>query len=199
MTVNGFIFDLDGTLVDSNLDFVAMRREMGLGPDTPILEEIDKMDPSRAQHCRNILHQHELEAANKASAMPGVHQFLELLRNLNIQRAIVTRNTRKMVTKTLQQCGLSFETVIAREDGPVKPDPWAINHICQLWGVDTTRVVMVGDFRYDIEAGQAAGTKTVFFSQGKQSVDPQQSSNADFVLHSFEHVGQLLHALQLPI
>ncbi len=199
MTVSGFIFDLDGTLVDSKLDFNKMRQEMGLGTEASILEEIDKMDSLQAYRCLNILHQHELEAANNASTMPGVHQFLDRLHNLNIKRAIVTRNAHKIVNKTLQQCGLKFETVIAREDGPVKPDPWAINHICQMWGVDTTQVVMVGDFRYDIEAGQAAGTKTVFFTQGKQTVDPRQCSNADFVLQSFERVSQLLHALQLPL
>ena len=34
----GIIFDLDGTLVDSRLDFDAMRREMGLPVGVPILE-----------------------------------------------------------------------------------------------------------------------------------------------------------------
>lgn len=36
----GVIFDLDGTLVDSGLDFDSMRREMGLDPGTPILESL---------------------------------------------------------------------------------------------------------------------------------------------------------------
>ena len=36
--VRGIIFDLDGTLVDSRLDFDAMRHEMGLPTGIPILE-----------------------------------------------------------------------------------------------------------------------------------------------------------------
>ncbi len=41
MIVRGVIFDLDGTLVDSGLDFDLMRREMGLPPGKPLLESFD--------------------------------------------------------------------------------------------------------------------------------------------------------------
>ena len=39
-----FIFDMDGTLVDSALDFDAMRQELGFPKDAPILEHIETLD-----------------------------------------------------------------------------------------------------------------------------------------------------------
>ena len=197
MNILGFIFDLDGTLVNSKLDFDAMRQEMGLGPDESILESIEQMDKVEAHRCRSILQQHELRGANNATPMPGVHEFLDYLDNMNIQRAIVTRNARNMAMQMLHKCQLKFDTLIAREDGPTKPNPWAINHICESWGVQPHRVVMVGDFRFDIEAGRRAGTKTVFFTQGSNVEDPDLTSNADWSLKSFDQPENLLAALGL--
>ncbi len=199
MNISGFIFDLDGTLVDSKLDFDKMRQEMDLAPQTSILEAIENMDPHDANRCRNILHKHEYEGADKASVMPGVHQFLDQLDGLNIRRAIVTRNARKTAIQMLNQCRLKFDIVIAREDGPAKPDPWSINHICRLWNVASKHVVMVGDFHFDIEAGRSAGAKTVFFTKGKHIVDPMLTSNADLALRSFEHGRNLLKDLEVAL
>jgi len=197
MNILGFIFDLDGTLVNSKLDFDAMRQEMGLRQDESILESIEQMDKAEAHRCRTILQQHELRGASNATAMHGVHEFLHYLDKLNIRRAIVTRNARIMATQMLQKCKLNFDTLIAREDGPTKPNPWAINHICESWNVQPHRVVMVGDFRFDIEAGRRAGTKTVFFSNGKNFDDPDLTSNADWSLNSFDQPENLFAALGL--
>ena len=199
MKITGFIFDLDGTLVDSKLDFDKMRQEMDLGPQVSILEAIENMAPHDADRCRNILHKHEYEGANNASVMPGVHQFLDQLDRLKIRRAIVTRNSRKTAIQMLNQCALGFEIIVAREDGPAKPDPWPIKHICRLWNVESKHVVMVGDFRFDIEAGRSAGAKTVFFSKGKHIDDPALTANADLALRSFEQAHHLLEALQLEL
>lgn len=184
-------------MVNSKLDFNAMRKEMGLAQNESILESIAQMDEIEAHRCRTILERHELCGANNATIMPGVHKFLHYLDNLNIQRAIVTRNTRGMAMHMLHKCQLNFDTLIAREDGPTKPNPWAINHICESWGVRPHRVVMIGDFRFDIEAGRRAGTKTVFFSKGKNVVDPDLTSNADWSLKTFNQPEKLLAALGL--
>jgi FMN phosphatase YigB (HAD superfamily) len=41
------IFDLDGTLAESRLDFDAIRSEIGLRPELPILEQLADADPSQ--------------------------------------------------------------------------------------------------------------------------------------------------------
>ncbi len=58
------IFDLDGTLVDSGLDFPLMRREMGLPVGMPILEGLAEIPPGeRLDECLRVLDRHECEAA----------------------------------------------------------------------------------------------------------------------------------------
>ena len=47
--VRGVVFDLDGTLVVQELDFDAMRREIGLPPGTPLLEALEGMDGPHVQ------------------------------------------------------------------------------------------------------------------------------------------------------
>lgn len=197
--ISGFIFDLDGTLIDSGLDFYAMRRDMGLAEDSSILEEMAKMENNRAIFCRKILERHELEGAKRAVLIPGVAEFLQHLDQLNIKCAIVTRNSRFMAEIMLEQCGLNIERLIAREDGPVKPDPWAILNICNDWNLNPDRVVMLGDYRYDIEAGNAAGTQTVFFTRGRMHHTLPGIENANFHLDSFQNPENLFLKLGLKL
>jgi len=78
-TIRGVIFDLDGTLVDSGLDFDLMRQEMQLPEGLSLLEAIDQLDDARAAECREILARHEWAGADQAHLMPGVREFLSQL------------------------------------------------------------------------------------------------------------------------
>jgi phosphoglycolate phosphatase len=196
-SIRGFIFDLDGTLVDSGLDFHAMRREMSIPENCSILEEISHMETERAEYCRRILERHELDGAERAIPIPGALEFIRRLDRQGIKRALVTRNSRPMAEMTLRQCGLRFDLKITREDGPAKPDPWAIARICDVWNFDAARVVMVGDFRFDIEAGKAAGARTVFFTRGRSPESLAGIENADYLLESFDRADDLMVALGL--
>lgn len=196
-SISGFIFDLDGTLVDSGLDFAAMRRDMGLAENSSILEEITRMEGSEAERCRRILEYHELEGAKRAILIPGVLDFRQYLDDLEMKFAIVTRNSRSMAEIMLDRCGLEFDRLIAREDGPVKPNPWAILKICKSWKLHPNQVVMVGDYRFDIDAGNAAGVKTVFFTRGRVHRTLPGINDADHFLESFQYPEELLHRLGL--
>jgi len=174
--IRGIIFDLDGTLVDSRLDFVAMREEMELPPDLPILEALARLPPRHAERCREILHRHELAGAERAVLLPGVAELLEVLRCRGIRQAIATRNSRHITSATLAKLGLIFDLVLTRDDGPVKPDPWPVLHACTSWESAPSEVVVVGDFRFDIESGRAAGSRTVLLTHPH---DPQSYANAE--------------------
>lgn len=191
----GVIFDLDGTLVDSHLDFDAIRREMGLPTGLPILEALDEMPHDRAARCRALLQRYEMEAAEKASLHDGVVGFLELLDAQGIQRAVVTRNRSDVAKRTLQRLGLNFEIVIAREDGPVKPDPWAIQHICGFWRIKPQDALVIGDFHFDIEAGRRAGSSTMLLTHGRDAAKLQGASEPDYVVNSFAEAARILQSL----
>src|SRR5262245_2194501 len=114
MVARGVIFDLDGTLVDSALDFPAMRREMGLPDGRPILEALAEMPEREAARCREILIRHEDQGAQRATLMPGVSEFLCRLDELRVRQAIVTRNSRTSALAMLERLALRFDPVICR-------------------------------------------------------------------------------------
>jgi phosphoglycolate phosphatase len=185
MPTRGAIFDLDGTLVDSALDFGLMRREMGLADGLPLLEAIARVPPADAERCWAILAEHERRGSQRATVYPGVAEFLDSLAERGWHRAIFTRNSRALTRATVTRLNLDFDTIISREDGPVKPDPAAIWKTCEAWGLHPRECIIVGDHRFDIEAGRRAGTYTVLFTGSGLSSDLAADQSPDHILSSF--------------
>jgi HAD superfamily hydrolase (TIGR01509 family) len=196
-SILGVIFDLDGTLVDSHLDFHAMRREIGLPHGTPLLEAVASLSGDKAARAWAILERHERQGAAIATVIPGVRELLDELHRRNIRVAVVTRNGREFARDTLARLELSIDLLITRDDAPPKPSPDAILQIIQSWQLPAHRVAMIGDYRFDLEAGRAAGTKTVLYAADctrDELVEWQPL--ADFVATSFVDDGKLLAWLE---
>jgi HAD superfamily hydrolase (TIGR01509 family) len=187
--LRGVVFDLDGTLVVQELDFEAMRREIGLPPGTPLLEAVERMDAAGREAAVAVLRRHELAAAETAALNPGVAAFLDWLAGRGVRRAVLSRNMRGAVEKVLRRCGLSFDLVLAREDAPYKPSPEGLWHICVTWGVAPAEVLMVGDYLYDLQAGRSAGTRTALVTHGRSL---PFAHLADVAFATFEDVPDVL-------
>jgi HAD superfamily hydrolase (TIGR01509 family) len=190
--IRGIIFDLDGTLADSQLDFDAMRREMELPPQLPILEALASLPPAHAARCRAILLKHELAGAERATLLPGVADLLQALDARAIRRAIATRNSRQITAATLTKLGITAEIVLTRDDGPVKPDPWPVLQACDTWGISAEEAVVIGDFRFDVESGRAAGSRTVLLVHPHSPHTYPNHERADLVLSSLADHQRLL-------
>lgn len=196
--IRGLIFDLDGTLVDSGLDFDALRREMRIPSGQPVLESMARMTESRLQECEEILQRHEWAGAARATLMPGVRPFLDAIAKRGLRRAVLTRNCREVTLHTLGRLKLEFDPIVARDDEPVKPDPTAIWAIRDTWGLPSRDIAIIGDFRFDIEAGQEAGVRTVWYARGREPDHLDGVARPDFVLHSFNEADALLAWLAEP-
>jgi HAD superfamily hydrolase (TIGR01509 family) len=188
MPLSGIIFDLDGTLVDSKLDFEAIRTEIGLADKTPVLEAMAKMPDAEFRRAEEILHRWEAEGAAAATILPGVVDLLEELQSRGLPLAIVTRNSRSSAEHVLKMLGLEgyFSPVITREDGPEKPDPWALLKIASLWQLSPQTIAMVGDYRFDIEAGARAGMPTVLLRHGRELGSLLFGTQPDLVLERLD-------------
>ncbi|MCX7700385.1 MAG: HAD family hydrolase [Gemmataceae bacterium] len=167
MPIRGVIFDMDGTLVSQELDFEAIRRDIGLPAGTPLLEAMAKMPPEQRAWAQAILDRHEQQAAEKARVFDGIPEFLHWLDRRQIRRGLLTRNSRRSVETVLKRVGLWFDPIVAREDGPPKPNPDGIWTICRAWGFPPAEVLMIGDYIFDIDAGRRAGTKTALVTHGR--------------------------------
>ena len=190
--LRGIVFDMDGTLLDSGLDFHAMRADMGLPENAPILESIRKMPAAERERCEEILHRHEWAGADRSLPMPGALEFLATLDRRKIPRAVLTRNRRDLTIAVLARLGMDFEVIHTREDGPAKPDPAVLLSICQAWALKPAEVAMIGDFHYDIDVGLNAGTQTVLYTGGRDMQEFPWAAEADLLLHSFEDAERLL-------
>ncbi len=162
---NHWIFDLDGTLTVSAHDFEHIRRELGLAPETPILEALHAMPEVEAAPLWELLNELEFYYAGKASVMQGAAELLQKLHDDGRQLAILTRNTMPVVKHTLEACRLEhffpLEHILDRDSCIPKPSPDGVKRLLDFWQADAGDTVMVGDYLYDLEAGKGAGVVTI--------------------------------------
>ncbi len=181
--IRGIIFDLDGTLVDSQLDFEAIRREMCLPSQTPILEALQRTPPGpELDRMHAVLRSHELRSALRATLFEGVAEFLQWMDHRRLPRAILTRNSRECTEIVISRLELQFSCVLTREDAPPKPDPAGLLAICDQWQLPPAEVVFCGDYLFDLQAGRRAGMRTILFAPGDL---PDFADQADLVLREF--------------
>lgn len=183
MMIRGMIFDLDGTLVDSRLDFPAIRSDLGLPAGHAILEALSEVpDGAAKDEMLAKLRVHELRGAECATLFPGVAEMLAFLAELAIPTAVLTRNSRESTNVMLERLQLRFSHVLTRDEAPPKPDPSGLLHICSAWEIAPQHVAFCGDYVFDLEAGRAAGMTTVLYSPGEL---PSFAEQADHVLRCF--------------
>jgi HAD superfamily hydrolase (TIGR01509 family) len=193
MTVRGVIYDLDGTLVDSRLDFPAIKREMGLPLTVSILEGLAAIEPGpRRDACLAILDRHERAGAERATLMPGARELLESLDARSVRQAVLTRNNRASTAYVLERLGVRLSQVITREDCAHKPDPAGLLAICTAWQFSVSDVVFMGDYLHDLECGRNAGIRTILLTHERQ---PEYAPLADFCVPDFAAAGRLIERL----
>ena len=174
MAYTHWIFDLDNTLADSAIDFDAMRRALDLPLGKPILEEIDTRPAAEAAALHKRLEELERAYALRATPLPGAQALLAALAERGCPRGILTRNSRANALATLAGCGLAgffaADHVLGRDEAAPKPDPAGVQELLAAWDAAPASAVMVGDFRYDLEAGRRAGVATIYYDPQDQGL-----------------------------
>jgi HAD superfamily hydrolase (TIGR01509 family) len=164
-TPRAVIFDLDGTLTEPVLDFDAIRAEIGLPAQVPILEYIDSLSAQERARAEAIMLRHERVAIAQATLADGCADLLGHLQDKEIPIAILTRNVREVVDTFARMFTFRFHAVYTREDGPPKPSPAGALSLCRAMGVAPAHTLAVGDYKYDVMAGRDAGCRTVLVSR----------------------------------
>jgi HAD superfamily hydrolase (TIGR01509 family) len=184
-----WIFDLDGTLTVPQHDFDAIRAELGVPPGCLILEYLEGIASAKAAPIRARLHDLETKLANAAEAADGARELIEILSARGVDVGILTRNTRQNALDALRCIGLAKffpgHVVLGREDHAPKPAPDGIEHLLAGWRGRHTHCVMVGDFRFDLEAGRNAGVTTVHVAPSDAECWPELTD------HRFESLREL--------
>ena len=158
MVIRAALFDMDGTIWDAPIDWVAVRREIDLPVDgRPIyMQLMDMPSWDRAQGIR-ILEHHEALGAENGTLVPGTEELLRCLREADVKCALVTNNSRLSVNRVLECNPLSFDVVLSRDDGALKPDPQAFLSALEQLHVRPDEAIAIGDAHFDLIASDRAG------------------------------------------
>jgi HAD superfamily hydrolase (TIGR01509 family) len=160
------LFDMDGTLTEPALDYPVIKASIGIPLEQPILEALAAMTPTNRAAAENILHEYEDRAATESTLNRGCDRLIEWITERKFKTALITRNSRKSVASVLERHGLSFDLLITREcaNGKFKPDPTPLLMARKQLGVSPNQGWMIGDSLHDVNAGVAAGIRTVWIS-----------------------------------
>lgn len=204
MRVRGILFDFDHTLVDSPIDFAAMRAgvltlvaEAGARVEDAdgklVLELVEEaaggLEPAEGQRLRAAAAAHilriEMTAAEHARAVDGVPAALRELHRQGRRIAVITRNSRGVVDAVLARIPLVFDVLLCREDvAAVKPAPEHALAALAALEVPADEAILVGDFRGDIDCALRAGILPIGVTTGKAGEGDLLAAGAAFVLPS---------------
>ncbi|MCD6136076.1 HAD-IA family hydrolase [Candidatus Bipolaricaulota bacterium] len=149
---------MDGTIWDAPIDWLTVRHEIGVPANgLSIYEQLmDMPSRERAQGIR-ILEHHEALGAENGTLIPGTIDLLQYLKEADIKCALITNNSRRSVERVLERNPLSFDAVLSRDDGALKPDPQAFLSALEQLHVSPQETIAIGDAHFDLIASDRAG------------------------------------------
>jgi phosphoglycolate phosphatase len=187
------LFDLDGTLVETHIDFPAMTQAMQeltlsagvpasviagkdiLGMVDAAVEDVRKRGGDadglrRAAYAQ--LEEMEVVGCAHPTLLPGTRELLDELRAQGRKVGIVTRNCRLVSVGLVERYGLLHDVLLTRDDVVrAKPNPEHLWDALRMLEINADAAVMVGDHWMDVQAGQAAGCAVTIGVRGRHGDD----------------------------
>ncbi|EAQ13013.1 phosphoglycolate phosphatase [Maritimibacter alkaliphilus HTCC2654] len=203
------LFDVDGTLIDSQHAIVAAMEAAADEADLPtptradtlnvvglslveavkrLFGDFDDYDQARmVQAYKNAY----MTARQNDGTPPFFAGALAAMETLHARDEVLlgtaTGMSRRGMRRIIETYGLDglFATTQTADDQPSKPDPAMVNAALSETGVAPEDAVFVGDTVYDIQAGRAAGVFTIGVGWGYHAPNDLQRAGADAVVERF--------------
>lgn len=202
------VFDLDGTLIDSAPDLtVAVANTLAEYDLSPASQDkvrgwvgngsyklveraladagAQDVDTDDA-HSAFIKHYAALPCEHTA-VYDGVTECLEDLKSHGYDLMLVTNKPVAFLPPILSKLGLAdfFSLTLGGDSlAQKKPDPAPLLYAARQGDVAPGACLMVGDSRHDVQAGKAAGFRTVAVTYGYNHGDPISESEPDHIVDS---------------
>ena len=201
-------FDLDGTLADTAEDLAApmqamradralppmplegLRRFASMGARGLILEGLGvaQDEPAFEPLREEFLRRYETALLVHTHLFAGIPEVLDALDAAGIRWGVISNKPERYVLPILAGLGLLERSVCAIGGDTTafpKPHPEPLLHGARLAAVEAHQCVYVGDDLRDIEAGRAAGTRTVAAAFGYiDAGDDPRTWGADVVVRN---------------
>ena len=197
-----FLFDLDGTLVDSVYEHVLawrdaldeegidlsvwrIHRKIGMsgGLFTNMLLRETGLDISeeRVNRLRRLHAEAYLKRAGKIPPLPGAKELLAYLTDAKIPWAIATSGRMETARPVIENLGVDFDRVpvVTRDQVKyAKPDPDLFLEAAERLKVDIRTACVVGDSIWDMLAARRAGALGIGLLSGGYGREELERSSA---------------------
>jgi HAD superfamily hydrolase (TIGR01549 family) len=220
--IYGLIFDLDGTLIKSVVNFPKMKQKMIeyiIGLDLPnisynieqttneiILDLNTKMISNNVSESKrieifnsisDILTKVEFENVQRVELLPGVNDLLKYCQGAKINMGILTRASSKYTIECLKITGIEtyFDTVFTRDDFTLlkaKPHPMALNTIIEKLKVKPKNLLFIGDHKIDFMCAQNGDIRFVGVLSGAYDRKILQNLGCWKVVEDFFELADLI-------
>jgi phosphoglycolate phosphatase len=212
------LFDVDGTLVDSQNIIVAAQRAAfeahGLEPPSrerslsivgitlvqamAVLAGPKAPAESIAETYKQVFNELRKDPAYAEPLFPGAREVLErLARREDIQLGICTGKSRRGVAHLIETHGWDqlFTLIKTADDAPSKPDPGMILQAMAETAAAPADTIMIGDTTFDMQMARAAGATPIGVSWGYHPVAAVREAGAELIVDSYPELGEALERL----
>ncbi|OCA88189.1 pyrophosphatase [Bacillus sp. FJAT-27225] len=212
MKIDTILFDLDGTLIDTN-DLIIQSFVHTLGIYYPnkysrddvlpfmgpsLRETFGAMDPDNVEEMILTYRNFNLENHDTlVKEFTGVLEAVKELKEGGYKLGIVTTKMHDVVLKGLKLSKLDeyFDVIVALDHvTKEKPDPEPILLALEKLGSNPDTAIMVGDNYHDILAGKNAGTKTAGVAWSAKGREYLEKFEPDFMLESMADILDIVEA-----
>lgn len=222
MTLRLAIFDVDGTLVDSQATIVACMREAfaaeGLAPPSPeavrrivgltlplaTLELLGEPDPVRAErlaeHYKAAFFAARTRPDFSEPLFPGAREVLDRLAEAGWLLGVATGKAMRGLRAVLERHGLEdrFVTLQTSDLHPSKPHPAMIEAALAETGCRPEAALMVGDTTFDMLMAKAARVAPIGVAWGNHPAEELEAAGAERILARFEELLDHVGAARAP-
>jgi phosphoglycolate phosphatase len=189
MRLRAVLFDMDGTLLDTAPDFIAICQAMLADRELPpiadklIRDQISggaramvaatfAMSPEAPEFEAlrlEFLERYQVGCAVHSHLFDGMAELLADIEKANLIWGVVTNKPVRFAEPIMQQLKLAERSALLICPDHVtrsKPDPEPLILACRMLDLDPASVLFVGDDLRDIESGRDAGTRTAAVRYG---------------------------------
>jgi len=220
LTVDAVVFDLDGTLIDSLdvyckiLNSALERAGLPAAPRKSILRAIqeggfiwDFVLPEQVKSQKEVVIRKLRRTIDEiyprmfrkeVKIIEGADEILKRINECGMKIGLVTSTPRNFLEDKLyplKRAGIEelFEVIITTDDTQnKKPAADPLIKCGKRLGVNPDKIVYVGDTRIDMQAGHAAGMKTVGVLTGNDTYQDLISENPEAVIQSVCELGDVI-------
>jgi HAD superfamily hydrolase (TIGR01549 family) len=149
----------------------------------------EKHNMSQESLLREVRAYYDLESRINESVFESAKDYIQSTLD-SVRHYLVTHRDKQSTLEKLSKASLnrSFETIITKDDGfPEKPNPESFISIIRKSGIPQELFYCIGDRDLDIEAGNNAGIKAIFFS-----TDGEMREKADFNISDHKQLEKIL-------